>query len=339
MRHRIGYVLSSEQFPVSRLVKLARTADMAGFPIAWTSDHFQPWQPNEGHSSFAWATLAAASQITTHMALGTGVTCPIYRYNPSVVAEAFATLAQLAPGRIFLGVGAGEALNEQASGAGWGPYPERAARLAEALTIIRQLWEGETVNFAGEFWQLEAARLYDLPTHPIPIYVAANGPKSARLAGQFGDGWITTAECLDDAECQQAFAEGARAAGKNPSQLEVILETFPMLGTRAEALKGAELWRFIKKPWSPGYLDNPDPDDIQRRAEAEISLEEVIQGWLVGGEAEHIEGLQKLFAKGASTIFVHSPQADQAAFLEWYSRRVLPEFSGVSRVNGRQGRG
>lgn len=336
MRQRIGYVLSSEQFPVSRLVTLARTADLAGFPIAWTSDHFQPWQPNEGHSSFAWATLAAASQVTARLALGTGVTCPIYRYNPAVVAEAFATLGQLAPGRIFLGVGSGEALNEQASGAGWGPYEERAARLAEALTIIRELWKGDTVNYAGQFWTLEAARLYDLPSHPVPLYVAANGPHSARLAGQFGDGWITTAKCLQDPECKEAFEEGARAAGKDPAQLEIILETFAVLGTRDEALKGAELWRFIKKPWAPGYLDNPDPADIQRRAEAEITLEEVIADWLVGGQPEHVEGLQKLFDLGATTVFAHSPQPDQAAFIEWYARKVLPEFGGA-RVNGRQG--
>lgn len=325
-KRRIGYVVSSEQFRVEDLVRFGAAADKAGFDAVWSSDHFQPWQANEGHSSFAWATLAALTQRSHHVMLGTGVTCPSYRYRPAIVAEAFATLGQLAPGRVFLGVGTGEALNEQASGSGWGKYPERAERMVEAIKIIRKLWTGETISHKGKYWQIDKARLYDLPSQPVPIYVAANGPKSARLAGEHGDGWITDLKGLQDKEMRKAFEDGARAAGKDPAQLEIVLESFVVAGSMEEARKGAELWRFTKKSWKPGYVTNPDPVDIQRRADSEIPLESVYQDWPVGTDPQiHIDALRKMWDAGAGLVFVHSPQTDQMAFIDWYSKNVLPK--------------
>lgn len=326
-RRRVGYVMSSEQFTIDQLVRYAAAADKAGFPIAWTSDHFQPWQPNEGHSCFAWATLAAATQKTSGLTLGTGVTCPTYRYNPAVVAEGFASLGLLAPGRVFLGVGTGEALNEAASGGGWGKYAERHDRLVEAVTLIRELWSGKESSYKGRYYQLDKARLYDVPAQPVPIWIAGNGPKSARLAGAHGDGWITTLEVLQDPKSRKAFEEGARSQGKDPASMEIVLETFAVAGDEAEAREGAEKWRFLKKAWKHGYVDNPDEADIQRRAEAEIKIEEITKDWLVGKDAAvHTRGLEKLFAAGATTVFVHSPQTDQMAFIDWYGRQVLPNF-------------
>lgn len=325
---KIGYVLSSEQFPADQLVVYAAAAEKVGFDLAWSSDHFQPWQDNEGHSSFAWATLAAASQRTEKMILGTGVTCPSYRYHPSIVAEAFATLGILAPGRVFLGVGTGEALNEAAAGAGWGAYPERAERLVEALQIIRKLWSGDWITHKGQHWVIEKARLYDIPKSPVPIWIAANGPKSARLAGQYGDGWITTMTALQDKQIRKAFEEGAREAGKDPTRLEIVLESFAVVGSKEHAKEGAKRWRFLSKAWEPRFLSNPDPVSIQQRARAEIPLAEAIKDWTVGAEPEvHLKALKKMFEAGATTVLVHSPQKDQIGFLDWYGRNVLPAMA------------
>jgi TAT-translocated FGD2 family F420-dependent dehydrogenase len=327
-RRRIGFVLSSEQFRVTELLRFGEAAHKAGFPIVWNSDHFQPWQANEGHSSFSWATLAALSQRAPGVTFGTGVTCPTYRYNPAVVAEAFATLGQLAPGKVFLGVGTGEALNEQAAGAGWGKYPERAERLVEAIGIIRKLWTGKTITEKGKYWDVTTARLYDLPSQPVPIWVAANGPKSALLAGRHGDGWITDFKLLKDPKVRGQYEAGVREQGKTMSDMEIVLETFAVVGTTEEAREGAKLWRFVKKAWQPGYVTNPDPVDIQRRAEAEVDLDELIKDWMVGTDPQvHINKLDEMFEAGANTVFVHSPQQDQLAFIEWYARNVLPKFS------------
>lgn len=259
------------------------------------------------------------------MILGTGVTCPTYRYHPSIVAEAFATLGILAPGRVFLGVGTGEALNEEASGAGWGAYPERAERLAEAVQIIRKLWSGDWISHKGKHWTIDKAKLYDVPQQPVPIWIAANGPKSARLAGELGDGWITTLVALQDSQTRQAFEDGARSAGKDPSKLEIVLESFAVAGSQDEALEGAKKWRFLNKAWESGYVTNPDPVAIQKRAEAEVPLEEAIKDWAIGKEPDvHLKALRKMFAAGATTVLVHSPQTDQMSFLDWYGRNVLP---------------
>ncbi|HEY7295887.1 MAG TPA: TIGR03557 family F420-dependent LLM class oxidoreductase, partial [Dehalococcoidia bacterium] len=164
----LGYVLSHEQFPVPSLIECAVAAERAGFDAVWTSDHFHPWQDNEGHAGYAWVTLAALGQRTSRLLYGTAVTCPTYRYRPAEVAEAFASLSLLNPGRVFLGVGTGEALNELPAGGGWGDYQERADRLAEAVEIIRKLWTGEWVAHRGRYYTVENARLYDTPAQPIP---------------------------------------------------------------------------------------------------------------------------------------------------------------------------
>jgi len=147
---QIGYVAAHEQFPGPELVEYGVLAEQAGFDIMWASDHFHPWQHNQGHATQAWLTLAALGQRTQRIVMGTGVTCPTYRYNPAIVAQTFASLGVFYPGRVFLGVGTGEALNEAPSGGGWGPYKERAARLREALTLIERLWTEDWVTYRGQ---------------------------------------------------------------------------------------------------------------------------------------------------------------------------------------------
>src|SRR5258708_31762012 len=180
----IGLALSHEQFPLPQLVELGVQAEQAGFAAVWASDHFEPWQDNQGHSGLAWVTLAALGQRTRRILLGTGVTCPSYRYRPQIVAQAFASLGLLSPGRVFLGVGAGEALNEIPGGGGWGDYEERAARMGEAGTLMRRPWTGAWGSPPGGYYPGEQARLYCSPSPPVPIYVSALGPKSLAPAGK-----------------------------------------------------------------------------------------------------------------------------------------------------------
>jgi len=335
----MNFVLSHEQFPVPSLLRFGTEAQRAGFDGIWTSDHFQPWQPNEGHSGQAWVTLAALGQHAPTLRMGTGVTCPIFRYRPAVVAEAFASLSLLSPGRIFLGVGTGEKLNEAAAGGGWGLYRERAARLVEAIGIMRALWTGRHINYQGRFWQVNA-RLYDPPVGRIPIYVAAGGPKSARLAGMYGDGLIADpAQLRTNPAYKDAFIAGARAVGKNPNTMPIMLEHFVSVSDMQTALADAELWRFTAKAWKPGFFNNESPVAIQRNAEQQIPREVVANSWVVSTDpAAHLLGIQQLVNLGVTDVFVHSAQADQVSVINFFGQQVLPQvragaIQGVRAVN------
>ncbi len=324
----IGFVLSQEQFLVSELIDLGTGAEKAGFGAVWASDHFQPWQENEGHAGLAWVTLAALGQRASRLLMGTGVTCPTYRYRPAIVAEAFASLGILYPGRIFLGVGTGEALNELAAGGGWGDYKERAARLVEALEVIRGLWSGSVVNHKGAYYQVETAKLYDVPSQAVPIYIAAAGPQSLRLAGKDGDGLITDSATVMQPKLMQAFEEGARSAGKDPKSMPLLVEHWVVVGDEQEAARWAPLWRFAPKSWE-SYVDDPDPRDIQARAEKDVPLHDVYAKWQVSSDPQkHASEMQKLIDNGVTHIFVHSPQADQQSVINFFGQKVLPLLEG-----------
>jgi len=320
----VGYVASHEQFAPSDLIEYAIAAEKAGFDALWVSDHFHPWQDNQGHCAHAWITLAAMGQRTERLLLGTGITCPIYRYNPAEVAHAFASLGVLYPDRVFLGVGTGEALNEVPAGGGWGPYRERAERLAEAITLIRRLWTEDWVSLEGRYYRLEGAKLYDKPARPVPIYVAGAGPKSARLAGQYGDGWITDAPTLTGRkDVVLAFEEGARAAGKDPTAMPRLVEPFVIVGGREEALEVARLWQFHAVPNE--VLDMSDPRRIQRYAEENSTPEQEMAQWMISTDPKaHLDTIRRLVDAGATHVFVHSAQRDQRRFIDFYGREVLP---------------
>jgi F420-dependent hydroxymycolic acid dehydrogenase len=327
-----GYVASHEQFPVPYLLETSVHAEQAGFDAVWASDHFHPWQDNQGHAGHAWLTLAALTQRTHALTLGTGVTCPTFRNNPATVAQAFASLGILAPGRIFLGVGTGEALNEVPTGGGWGSYRERAARLVEAITIIRALWEQEWVSYHGTYYTIEQARLFDKPSQQVPIYVAASGPKTARLAGQHGDGLITVGGIYGEqgARVMAAFEDGARAAGKDPRTMSKIVEVFVSAQDHADAIPGARLWQFLGA--IDGMLDIADPREIRRLAEARTTPEHVLASWIVSTDPQvHIEAIAEIVKQGFTHIFFHAAQEDQHAFIDIYGKHVLP---GVRRAVG-----
>ncbi len=322
----VGFVLSHEQFRTPHLVHWARLAEEAGFRHVWTSDHFQPWQEDQHHAMSPWNTLALVAEHTARLHLGSGVTCPTYRHRPAEVAQAFASLGILAPGRVFLGVGTGEALNELAATGEFGRYPERAARLVEAVRLIRRLWTGERTTFHGTYYRTEQARLYDVPSTPIPIYMAASGPKSAYSAGRHGDGWICGSKDLFDPTLRAAFTRGARAAGRNSETMPKFAELFVTVGGVAAARKAAQLWRFTADAWNPALLYEPNPVRIQRKAEKMFTLKQVYGAWPVSTDpAVHIKAAQKVIDAGG-TPFIHSGQPDQEAVIALYGRHVLPHL-------------
>ena len=320
----IGFMLAHEQFPVPELREIGTTAVRSGFGLLATSDHFQPWQANEGHCGAAWVTLGALSDRADRAWMGTTVTCPTLRYHPAIVAEAFASLALLHPGRVFLGVGSGEALNEQAATGDWPAWAERWERLVEAITVIRALWSGKPVKHRGKHYQVEG-KLYDVPPQPIPILAAANGPKAMRLAGKHGDGLIT--DPLTWAEHKEKWRAGAEEANRNIDDMPVLIEQFVGVGDNGAAEQAAELWRFLPKAFK-GYHHIPDPAEIQRRAEEEVPLDKVMEGWPIGIDPRpHIAAIEKLFASGATIVNIHAGQADQRKAIEFYGQKVLPHFA------------
>jgi G6PDH family F420-dependent oxidoreductase len=241
------------------------------------------------------------------------------------VAQAWASLSHLAPGRVFLGLGAGENLNEGAAGGGWGSYAERASRLVEAVDIIRALWTGKNQRIEGRFWNVEG-KLYDPPLSKIPIYIAAGGPKSARLAGRYGDGLITGASSLkDDTELRSAWEEGVRESGRNPRSMPIMVEHWAVVGGDADARNAAEKWRFITRAWKPGFFDNISPHDIQKRAEAEVDLESVYEDWAVSVDPhDHITAFRELAKAGATHVALHVATPNQSKVIDFFGKKVLP---------------
>jgi TAT-translocated FGD2 family F420-dependent dehydrogenase len=320
----VGFTLAHEQFKVPELVELGAAAERAGFDVLATSDHLQPWQANEGHSGHAWVTLGVLGQKTKKSWMGTSVTCPSLRNNPAAVAEAFATLSLFYPGRIFLGLGSGEALNEQAATGMWPAWSERSERLIEATEIIRRLWTGTPVVHQGKFYKVEA-KLYDPPAAPIPILMAANGPKAMRRAGHYADGLITDPKTWKQSKAE--FEAGAREAGKDPAQMPVFVEQYVLVGDANEARQAAELWRFQPKAWKP-YWNIPDPHLIQQRADAEVPLEQVYADWPMGTDpAVHVRMLDELFKSGVTEVHIHSGQPDQKRVIDFYGKEVLPRIA------------
>ncbi|HLI79665.1 MAG TPA: TIGR03557 family F420-dependent LLM class oxidoreductase [Candidatus Binataceae bacterium] len=319
----IGFMLAHEQFPVPELVNLGVMAEQAGFDLLANSDHLQPWQANEGHAGEAWVTMAALGQRTHKVWIGPTVTCPTFRYHPAVVAEAFASLSLLYPGRIFLGVGSGEALNEKAAVGSWPKWPERSERLVEATQIIREMWKGQQVDHRGKYYSVNA-RLYDPPAQTIPLLMAANvGPKAMRRAGQYGDGLITDPDSWKLHKSE--FEAGAKAAGKDPREMPVLVEQFVVVGDQKEAEQAAELWRFLPKAFK-SYFNIRDPQAIQDRADAEIQIPRMIEKWSVGTDPDvHATKIIELFESGATIVNVHSGQADQRRAIEFYGKNVLPK--------------
>src|ERR671932_196757 len=222
-----GFKASAEQFGPTELLDLSLEAERRGLDVVAVSDHFQPWRHHGGHGPAALPWLGALAARAERAVLGTSVLTPTLRYHPAVVAQAFATLACLAPGRVFLGMGRGEAMNEtRVTGDAFPPVKERRRRLAEAIKLMRALWTEERVDFEGEYYRTEKATVYDRPDEPIPVFVAASGPLAAKLAGRTGDGFIVTSG--KDPQLYEELlanvADGAEAAGRDPADITRMIE-------------------------------------------------------------------------------------------------------------------
>jgi TAT-translocated FGD2 family F420-dependent dehydrogenase len=327
-QRNVGFMLGHEQFPVPELLQLGELAEASGFDLLATSDHLQPWQDNEGHSGLAWVTLAALGQRVSSGWMGTTVTCPTMRYHPAIIAEAFASLSLLSPGRIFLGVGSGEALNEQAATGDWPAWEIRWERLIEAVALIRKLWSGNYIYHHGKHFDVEA-KLYDTPPQPIPIFVAANGPKAMRKAGRIADGLVTDPKTWK--EHKHEFVAGLADAGKTLDGIPILIEQFVVVGDQRDAEQAARLWRFIPEAFT-GHHNNPDPRDIQRQAVATMPLDKVYADWSVGTDPQtHIDAIRELFDSGATIVNIHSGQPDQKRVIEFYGEKVLTQLNRTTK--------
>jgi len=328
MALRIGYKASAEQFGPRQLLDYAVQAEQVGLDSVTVSDHFQPWQHEGGHAPFSLAWLAAVGERTTRVQLGTSVMTPTFRYNPAVVAQAFGTLGCLYPGRVMLGVGTGEALNEVAvARLDWPDFKERYARLREAVRLIRELWTGERVTFDGEYYQTTDATVYDRPEVPVPIYIAAGGPQVAKYAGRVGDGFICTSGKGRELYAEKllpAVDEGLAASGRDRSQLDRMIEI--KLSYDRDLEQARENTRF----WAPLSLTAEqkhglhDPVEMQR-AGAELPIEQIASRWIVTDDPEQaVEAIRPYVEVGLNHLVLHAPGHDQSRFLESFAEDVLP---------------
>jgi coenzyme F420-dependent glucose-6-phosphate dehydrogenase len=325
---RIGYKASAEQFGPAELLSFAVQAERAGFEIVAVSDHFQPWRHHGGHSPAALPWLGAAAQATERATLGTSVLTPTLRYAPAVVAQAFATLACLAPGRVFLGVGTGEAMNETPVTGGEFPgRKERRLRLAEAIRLIRALWDGERVDFEGEYYKTARATVYDRPDEPVPIYVAASGPLAAKLAGRVGDGFICTSgkdPALYD-ELLAGVAAGAEQAKRDPGALRRMIEVKVSYDRERErAFTNTHWWAALAL--TPEQKEGvEDPVEMERLADA--NLDRAHTRFICSDDPDEVaEAIGRYAVLGFDELVVHGPGEDQARFIEQFSADVLPRL-------------
>ncbi len=323
---RIGYKASAEQFDPGTLLDFTVEAERRGFELAGVSDHFQPWRHHGGHSPAALPWLGAAAQRTSSMVLGTSVLTPTLRYHPSVIAQAFATLGCLSPGRVFLGVGTGEALNETPVTGGEFPgRKERRLRLAEAIELIRQLWSDERVDFAGDYYRTRKATIYDRPDEPVPIYVAASGPLAAKLAGRVGDGFICTSgkdPALYD-ELLAKVVEGAESAGRDPARIRHMIEIKVSYDRDLErVITNTHPWAALAlKPEQKEGIE--DPIEMERVADA--NLDQAPSRFICSADPEEVVERIAVYVKlGFEELLLHAPGEDQSRFLEQFSADVLP---------------
>ena len=334
MSLRIGYKASAEQFGPRDLVEFGVRAEELGLDSAVVSDHFLPWRHDGGHAPFAQAWLTAVGERTSRIVLGTSVLTPTFRYNPAVLAQSFATLGLLYPGRVMLGVGTGEALNEIAvSGREWPEFKERFARLRESVRLMRELWSSENVSFDGEYYQTVEATIYDKPEQPIPIYVAAGGPVVAKYAGRSGDGFICTSGKGMDLYTDKllpAVEEGAKAADKDPADVDRMIEI--KMSYDRDPDVALENCRF----WAPLSLTAEQKHTVDSAVEMErladeLPIEQVAKRWIVASDPdEAVAQIKPYLDAGLNHLVFHGPGNDQERFLTQFAADVLPRLRALA---------
>jgi coenzyme F420-dependent glucose-6-phosphate dehydrogenase len=296
----------------------------------FVSDHFQPWRHTGGHAPFALSLLGALGVRTSRVAIGTSVLTPTLRYHPSVVAQAFGTLGALFPGRVILGVGTGESLNEvPATARPWPEFKERFGRLRESIALIRRLWAEDRVTFEGEYYRTERATIYDKPAAPVPIYVAAAGANVAKYAGSAGDGFICTSGKADDLYRNVLLPNvqaGLEASGRAPTSLEKMIEVKVSFDLdRQRALEDTRHWAALALS-TEEKTGVEDPVEMERRADA-LPIARAASRWIVSDDPEEqVARIGEYVKLGFTHLVFHAPGPDQARFLESFGTRVLPRL-------------
>ena len=323
MTTRFGYALSSEEHRPADLVRNAAAAEAAGFEFALISDHYHPWIDAQGHAPFVWTVLGGIAAQTSKLQVGTGVTCPLIRTHPAIIAQAAATTADLFGGRFFLGIGTGENLNEHILGDHWPPYADRREMLIESIEIMRGLWEGELFSHRGAHYVVENARIYTLPDEPPPILVAASGPESGSLAGEHGDGLIVTSP-------DPAVLDAYRSAGGDG----------PIYGqvTVCWASNESDAKRTLHKVWPnagvPGDLSTelPLPRHFEQAAE-NVTPDALAERIPVGPDpARYLSAIREMTDAGASHVYVHQVGPDQAGFMAFWERELASEVVRAAKA-------
>lgn len=332
---KLGYKASAEQFGARDLVEYGVLAEQAGMDSAVVSDHFQPWRHNGGHAPFSLAWMTAVGERTSTITLGTSVLTPTFRYNPAVIAQSFATMGCLYPGRIILGVGTGEALNEIATGfrGTWPAFKERFARLRESVDLIRRLWSGERVDFDGEYYAAAGASIYDVPKDGIPIYVAAGGPVVARYAGRVADGFICTSGKGMDLYTEKlvpAVEEGKEQSGQPDRDVDQLIEIKLSYDRDPQAaLENTRFWAPLSlTPEQKHSVD--DPIEMERLAD-ELPLEQVAKRWIVASQPQAVvDAVRPYVEAGFNHLVFHAPGADQRRFFEQFEADLATPLRQLS---------
>jgi len=323
---KLGYQTAG-LYPPQVMVERCKLMEKAGLDIIWWPDHFHPWFHSGNQEAQAWVVMAAGAARTSRISFGTAVTTPILRYHPAIVAQTFATLGAMFPERVLLGLGTGESMNEIPLGYKWPSFKERAERLEEAVRIIRLLWSEDFASFKGKYYRLHKANLYTRPKPPVPLYVAANGPTVAKIAGRYADGFITP---MMDPDLVRnvlfpALRQGAKEKGRDPSKIETVMELSTYYDQdRKRALQYARKWGaatlgalFFKLPIS-------DPRDIEEIGKI-VSDEALMRNFIVSSEPEpYIKSIEKVAEMGFTQAYFSGTTADEPGFLEFLGKHVIP---------------
>lgn len=320
---RWGYTCSSEEHEASDLVRFACLAEDSGFDFVTVSDHFHPWTTNQGHSPFAWSTVAGIAARTTDVRIGTGVTCPIIRVHPTIVAQASATSAELSGGRFFLGVGTGENLNEHITGERWPPIDVRQDMLVEAVDVIRQLWSGDTLDHHGRWYTVENARLFSAPAEPPPIVWAAAGTSSAEHAAMFGDGLWSTSPSSETVEAYR----GAGGEGEIIGQLTVCFDRDTVAARRT----AHEVW---PNAAVPGQLSQELPTWTTFEQASTLATEDDVARSVVCGAdvGAVVDAVGEFVDAGFTALHLHQVGPDQEGFLAWWRDELSAALDERARV-------
>ncbi len=326
MAIRIGYKASAEQFGPRELLDFSVEAERTGLDVVAVSDHFQPWRHRGGHAPNALVWLGALAQATERVVMGTSVLTPTLRYEPAIIAQAFGTLGALAPGRVFLGVGTGESLNETpATGGEFPGAKERRRRLAEAVTLIEKLWREERVDFEGEYYETRRATIYDRPEEPVPIFIAASGPLAAKLAGRRGDGFISTSGKDPQLyrDLMANLAEGAEKVGRDPSKIRKMIEIKVSYDRDYDdAFESCKIWSALGLSHDQkAGIDDP----IEMERVADENADRAHNRFIVSSNPDEvIEAIMPYVDLGFEDLVLHAPGNDQKRFLDQFAADVLP---------------